>query len=353
MDMLKRVTRTDAAPSLRPPVSAAGEVRIGPVQGLPGLLRELGVDPRIAFGQAGVEPAVFDHPENRMHLDDLGRLVEVCAALTGHPDFGLRLGARFDLRGFGPLGELMRHSARVGDALDALISYLHLQDRSAAPLLLGPSQGRVMLGYCIYRHGVPASAQVHHGSIAIAYRLLAELCGPSWKAQRVQFSHGRPALQAEFRRVFGTSVVFDAEVSGIVFDAAWLTKPVDGADALRHVQIARQLREAVSAAPMKLGDQVQGMLYQRVLNGTATAMAVARQFGVHERTLRRRLQAEGLSLQELIGRVRFELAQQLLRNTGLSVTAIAATLNYQDANAFSRAFRGWAQLSPMQWRERH
>jgi AraC-like DNA-binding protein len=349
--MLKRVASDDAAPSPRMPLSAAGEVRIGPVQTLPELLREMGVEPRLAFGQAGVEPAVFDHPENRMHLDDLGRLVDVCVALTGHADFGLRLGARFDLRGFGPLGELMRHSARVGDALGALLSYLHLQDRSAAPLLLGPSQGSVMLGYSIYRHGVPASAQVLDGSIAIAYRLLAELCGPPWKAQRVQFSHGRPARLTEFRRVFGPSLAFDAEVSAIVFKAEWLDKPIDGADPLRHLELARMLREAAAEQPMSLGDQVQGMLHQMVLNGTATSSAVAQRFGVHERTLRRRLQAQGLSLHRLIGRARFELAQQLLRNTGLSVAAIAAALGYEDANAFSRAFRGWAQLSPMQWRK--
>ncbi len=352
MAMLNKMTRTDAGSLPRPKVSAAGEVRIGPVQALPAVLRELGVEPQLAFERAAVDPAVFDDAEHRMRFEDLGRLVDVCVALTGRDDFGLRVGERFDLRGFGLLGELMRHSARVGDALRTLLSYLYLQDRGAAPILLGPVSGSVMLGYSIYRHGVPASAQVHDGAIAIAYRLLAELCGPGWKAQRVQFSHGRPAHIAQYRRVFGPGLAFDAEVSAIVFDRAWLEHAVDGADPLRHAQLARGLREAADAHPMGLGDQVQGMLNQMVLNGTATSIAVAQRFGVHERTLRRRLHAQGLSLQQLIGRTRFELAQQLLSNTGLSVAAIGAALHYEDANAFSRAFRGWAQLSPMQWRER-
>lgn len=351
--MLKRFVETDAVPSPRPRASAAGELRIGPIQSLPQLLRELGTDPRLAFAEAGVDPAVFDHPDSRMHLDDLGRLVDVCAALTGDAEFGLHLGARFDLSGFGLLGELLRHSASVGEALGALLSYLQLQNRGGAPLLLGPSHGSVMLGYALYRHGVPASAHVHDGSIAIAYRLLAELCGRGWKAQRVQFSHGRPARLTEFRRVFGPSLAFDAEVSAVVFDAAWLARPIDGADPIRHLQLMRMLRETVADHPMSLGDQVQGMLYQMVLGGTATSTAVAQRFGVHERTLRRRLQEQGLSLQQLVARTRFELAQHLLRNTGLSVAAIAAALGYEDANAFSRAFRSWAQLSPTQWREQH
>ncbi|MCW9078350.1 MAG: helix-turn-helix domain-containing protein [Gammaproteobacteria bacterium] len=41
-----------------------------------------------------------------------------------------------------------------------------------------------------------------------------------------------------------------------------------------------------------------------------------------------------------------------LQNTTLPVSEIAAALQYTDPNAFSRAFRSWAALSPKQWRAR-
>jgi len=84
----------------------------------------------------------------------------------------------------------------------------------------------------------------------------------------------------------------------------------------------------------------------------ASADAVARLLAIHERTLRRRLEAEGRSLQQLINQTRFDLARQLLANTTLSVAEIAVALRYDDPNVFSRAFRNWAQLSPTQWRSR-
>jgi AraC-like DNA-binding protein len=62
------------------------------------------------------------------------------------------------------------------------------------------------------------------------------------------------------------------------------------------------------------------------------------------------LSEEGTSLQQLINQTRFDLAQQLLQNTGLPVSEIASALQYADPNAFSRAFRNWANLSPSQWR---
>ncbi|MCB1933150.1 MAG: helix-turn-helix domain-containing protein [Candidatus Accumulibacter sp.] len=54
----------------------------------------------------------------------------------------------------------------------------------------------------------------------------------------------------------------------------------------------------------------------------------------------------------MITQARFELAKQLLQNADLSVAEIAAALHYEDPNAFSRAFRSWAALSPTQWRAR-
>lgn len=79
-----------------------------------------------------------------------------------------------------------------------------------------------------------------------------------------------------------------------------------------------------------------------LLSGHGTAEAVAHNFRFSQRTLRRRLDAEGGSLQALVNRARHELACQLLRDTHLAVTHIAAALQYADANAFTRDFHRWA-----------
>ena len=49
-------------------------------------------------------------------------------------------------------------------------------------------------------------------------------------------------------------------------------------------------------------------------------------------------------------RYRYQVARDLLANTGLSVTEIAATLVYADTAAFTRAFRRWSGRSPSAWR---
>ena len=326
------------------------DVRIGPVLAIPAVLSELGVTPQRAFAAARIDPGLFEDPDGRISFTALGRLLETCIALTQVHHFGLLVGERFDLLALGPLGYLMRNSATVGDALRSLSLHLHLHDRGAAPILMSPATDSTMLGYSVYRHDTPALAQVYDTAIAIGYRIMAQLCGPTWKPLRVQFSYSPPEDAAPHRELFGSRVVFDAEVSGIVFSSRWLEAPVEGADPVLHGIVDRAIRAAETSNPVAFTEQVKAVLPQMVLSGSVSANAVASLFGVSERTLRRRLEDEDTNLQQLLNEARFELAQQLLGNTGLAVSQIAAALRYADPNVFSRAFRNWSGLSPTQWR---
>lgn len=331
-------------------LSDPGDLRIGPIRAIPDVLTEMKVRPGGVFAEAGVDLALFRDPDSKVPFEAIGRLFHACLAATKCDHFGVLVGERFDLECLGAIGDLMRNEASVGDALRSLVLHLHLQDRGASPLLLAPDGRSVMLGYSIYRHGVPATAQVYDAAVAIGYKILRELCGPSWKPLRVHLSHGPPKNVAPYGRLFGAEVWFDADVSGIVFSASWLDRPIAGADPALRVVFAASLREAEAVSRMSFSERIRITLHQLILSGAATSGNVARLFGVDERTIRRHLRGEGTNLRALISEARFELARQLLLNTGLSIAEIAAALQYADPKAFTRAFRTWAKTSPTQWR---
>jgi AraC-like DNA-binding protein len=334
-------------------VTADGDVRIGPVAAVPKVLTEFGINPARAFTRAGVQLHTFKNPESRISFEALGSLLSECASLTNCNHFGLLVGKHFELNGLGAIGYLMRNSATIGEALRALLLHLHLHDRGAAPLLLNLDASTVALGYSIYRPRVPGVSQLYDVAIAIGYRALVDLCGPTWKPLRVQFSHVRPDDLKPYRQFFGANLRFDAEVSGIVFASSWLDHAIQGADPALRMLIAQAIkRERAKNGTMTFADEVRGALHQMVLNGISSAEDLAGLFGIHERTLRKRLAAEQTSLQQLVSQTRFTLAQQLLANTQLPLSEIAAALHYADSAVFSRAFRKWAQLSPSEWRAR-
>ena len=340
------------APPRRAPAAADGEVRIGPVASIPAVLTKLGVTPNAPFVQAGVPLHTFGNPENRIAFEALGRLLCECSTATACDHFGLLVGECFELNGLGAIGDLMRNSTTVGDALRALLLHLYLHDRGAVPILIKLDASYVLLGYSIYRHGTPGTAHLYDVAIAIGHRVLKAICGTTWKPAHVQFSHARPKDPRPYKRVLGTNVRFDAEVSGIVFAASWLDCPIPGADPkLRELVMSAIQRVRVNST-MNFADIVRGALHQMVLSGTSSAESVALLFGIHERTLRKRLAAEGTSLQQLVSQTRFELAKQLLENTQLPLAEIASALHFADAAVFSRAFRSWSETNPMKWRTR-
>lgn len=160
------------------------------------------------------------------------------------------------------------------------------------------------------RHGLPATDQIQDA--AIACRILSELGGPGWKPLSVQFLHARPAEIVAYRRAFRARVRFEAEVSAVVFASSWFERPIEGADPALYDGFAKAIQKAEAEGPMSFGDQVQAVLHQMLLSGTASAGAVARMFGIHERTLRRRMAEEGKSLRQIVNKTRLELALQLL-----------------------------------------
>ena len=351
-DPARQVAGPKAAPRSDLPAVAAGEVRIGPVAAIPDVLRKLGVTPSLPFVRAGVPLSTFKNPENRIAFEALGRLLSECSTLTGCDHFGLLVGECFELNGLGAIGYLMRNSATVGEALRALLLHLYLHDRGAVPILINLDESYVLLGYSIYRHGTPGTAHIYDVAIAIGFRALQEMCGATWKPLRVQFSHVRPKDPRPFRRLFGPNVRFDAEVSGIVFEASWLDHAIAGADPNLRELVMQAINQTGANSTMSFVDVVRGALHQMVLSGASSAENVALLFGMHERTLRKRLTAERTSLQQLVSQTRFELAKQLLENTELPLSEIASALRYADAAVFSRAFRSWSKTSPREWRAR-
>lgn len=331
--------------------SDPGYVRVGPILAIPQILEEFGVSADEAFALSGLNPELFAEADNRASFHTIGQLLGNCVQLTGCDHFGLIVGERFNMKHMGLIGDLMINSPSVGDALQSLIRTLHLHDGGAAPIIMNLDADCIFLGYSVYHYGTPAIEQVYGTSIAITHQILSILCGPKWRPLQVQFSHKQPRNQNPYRKLFRSPVSFDAEISGIAFDRSWMQQPIEGADPIRHSMLAEAAQEVDRRSFPFLKDRVRRVLRQMLLSGTFSAPSIARLFGVHARTLRRRLDNENTNLQQLVNETRFELARELLQNTTLPVADIASVLQYDDPNAFSRAFRSWADLSPNQWRK--
>ena len=327
-------------------------VRIGPILAVPDILRSLGQDPDVVLGEIGIDPSLFDDPDNLISYAARGRILGHCAARTGCRHFGLLIGERSGLQGFGIVGLLAKYSTDVATALQRLVGFLHLHVRGARAAL-SVAGDLATLRYDILLPDVEGVDQLGDGAVATMFKILRGLCGSDWRPVEIRIAHRAPPDPRPYRRYFGVAPTFDAAEYAVVFEASWLNRPVAEGDA----ELVRLLQRHILMLGAKhegdLVAQVRAVLRGAILAGHAGEGQIAALFSLPKRTMHRRLVAEGTQFRKLDAECRFDIARQLLEHSALAIAEIAATLGYAETSVFTRAFRRWSGTTPTHWREQH
>jgi AraC-like DNA-binding protein len=325
--------------------------RASTVVALPGLLRELGVEPGPVFAGTGVDLETLT-AETRIPFGSLALLLEQAVAATGRADLGLMLGERFVFAHHGVIAELMRTAPTLGAALRAFTRW----------------QGGYSSGAVVYLHSegdmtafgsAVCSVSVRPGRVytdlvlAIGARMLGLLTGGAAGLSEVYVTHRRPAEVGLYARVFGAPVRFGEPLSCMYLPTEALGLPLPGRDAVRHAEVTALIVEARRGQGPALETLVRGALRKLILVAKPTMEAVAEELALHPRTLRRRLKADGFVFEDLRDEVRLASALELLELTDLSIADVAAALSYASPEVFSEAFRRMRDVSPREWRAMH
>jgi AraC-like DNA-binding protein len=166
-------------------------------------------------------------------------------------------------------------------------------------------------------------------------------------ATPVRFAHPAPARITEHRRLFGPTVCFGASRTELVVTAATLALPLRTARPGLAAILAARLDEVTLAgrAPafsLRVRQEVLEHLGQR----RVSAASVARGLAVSERTLHRRLAAEGTTLRGLLDQTRHVRAVEMLDGDRYPVKEVATALGFASARSLHRAYRRWTGTTP-------
>jgi AraC-like DNA-binding protein len=120
------------------------------------------------------------------------------------------------------------------------------------------------------------------------------------------------------------------------------------ADAALRQLLERYAADQLAKIPTsaRFSQRVRACILSRLSLGNLTADAVAAQFSMSNRTLRRRLQEEATSYQEILDDVRAERARHYLTKEKRGIDEVAFLLGFSDPSAFTKAFRRWTGHTP-------
>jgi AraC-like DNA-binding protein len=322
--------------------------RVGPLVHLPKVLCELGFDPSAVLAQAGFAPSFFADPDMPITYSAGGRVLAHCAEATGCEHLGLLLSSRAGADALGLPGLLLMSAKDVRSGLHDLAQYMSLHDRGAV-VRLDEERGVALLVYSILG-AMDGADLVNDISMVVACNVMRGFCGEAWSPSEVLLPRLRPADDRPWRRCFRAPVRFDAECCALRFPAQCLALSPPAANPTLHQYLRREADRLHALLGKGLVVEVRRMVHSTISSPPCNVSRVAQLLGMHERTLNRRLQADGTSFRRLRDEVLHDMSRQMLGNTSMRVADVAVTLGYSEASAFIHAFTRWSGQTPDQWR---
>jgi len=332
-----------------PTSTSPSVLRIATIHGVPDVLRDLGQNPSQVIDDLGLEPALFDNPDNRITLAERGRLIDRCATVSGCPHFGLLVGQKDGLEQLGLVGLLARYAPDVGTALRRLIRHFHLQAQGVE-IGLAVDGGRALFSYAIADEGVAGIDQVGDGAVAAQLNIMRELCGPDFKALEAWFVRPPPKALEPYRNFFQVRLRFGAPIYGIEFSSSWLTRRLPSKDEALAKLIAEKISVLENQKAEALSENARRLMQTALVFDCADARHIASMLGIHVRTYHRRLKAKQTSHRKLLDQTRMALACRLLEYSSKDIAEISELLGYSESRSFIRAFKRWTETTPARWR---
>ncbi|MBI5256763.1 MAG: AraC family transcriptional regulator [Burkholderiales bacterium] len=312
-------------------------------------LGALGVPPEAALSGSGLAPAALQDAATRVSVRQLLAVHANAQRLAPDPGLALRAGARIRITHFGLYGYALLASPTPQQAIDFAIKYRALASPLIGLAFAAQRDEAVWSFDDVLALGADSAllrfiVELQLGTLLSLHR---DLLGSALVPLRASVAYPAPAHAALYREVLGCPVDFQAGANTLCFDAAWLDKPLAFANPITASVVQATCDQLL--AEMHSAAGVAGRVAALLLRAPGRfpdIEAVATELGLAVRTLRRRLQAEGRSYQQVLDEVRRQLAQDYLRSTRMSTDDIAAALGFSDAANFRHAFKRWTGHSP-------
>jgi AraC-like DNA-binding protein len=314
-------------------------------------LRALGIDGDEVVRLANLPREVLSDPHARLPVEMILRLWEAAVRVSGDPSIGLRVGEQVHSGAFGSFEYLLRNSETVQKLLVRAAEFMRLIDDSC---LLEVSEHEGTATLRVTRTDGYFHPQAEVECFFAACRALQQREWPGAAISAVTFTERCPTEVATYVRYFGCGVRFEREHNQIQFPASLLGDAPHHADPNLGLVLEEYARHLLTKLPegAPLVNAMRRLLLEQLGHGPPSLALVARTLHLSERTLRRRLDAEGTSYQIVLDELRQSLAYQYVGKSRAGFEDIAARLGYSDAGTFLRAFRRWSGTTPAQFRER-
>lgn len=318
------------------------------------IMREQGIGDESILKNTGLKAAQLAEESTLISFLQALKFVRNLLRHSRRADIGLYIGDRFHISTYGVLGYAMMSCGTWADAL-ALGRRFHQVASSLTNIDLDIDERRGTLTY-IATPFYPELADIEPFTmeklfaslIAVGRSVLQEPAYPSL----VSFTHAEPAHAKAYQAIFHCPIEFGAQENRFEVDLARLRQPLVAANEVCAAMGRRMCEEHLGRYEQS-DDSMRRKVTDLLLAAPYSMPgmeAVADSLHMSSRTLRRLLQAENTTFQDIADEIRHDLSKQYLRNSQLSLDEIAHMVGFTESTNFRRAFKRWQGVPPASYR---
>jgi AraC-like DNA-binding protein len=254
-------------------------------------------------------------------------------------------------RGFSDLGYSAFFQPSFGEALIQLVAEQRLGGEKPIIRLMPLSSGDRL----VWSHDRAVSPDLVHILFALIHHCGELLADGRFKTiKAAHFAHPRPdgfrGFPEENSNRAPIPCHFNRPSTSLEYHRLAMARPVQSHNPM-IVSAARRQRAFFSRARFER-ENLAKLTYEYLLylldKSGLSLDAAAATFGMAERTLRRKLVAEGMSYRQLLEQVRRDTCHLYFLEGTRNLSEIAAKLGYSELSAFTRAYTSWYGHPPSQ-----
>jgi len=296
---------------------------------------------------ADVDLQLGSPPIARVTHDQIVRLYQLVAVETGDEMMGLwsrpiRAGA------LKQICIAARTASSLAAALYRFVTFwnLVLDDHHLAL----ENDGALLRVVLAQKPGVVTNRFGHMLLLKLTHGLASWLAGDELPVDEVGFAFAMPEFAEDYTVLFPSRITFDRGRSFISIGSQYGLLPAERSPAEMHDFLVRAPRDWIFTGQREhtLALQVRELMLAEGSN--ALLVDVARRFNMSPRTLMRRLDAEGTSVQRIRDGLRRDIAIRELAHSTRSVSSIARQVGFTSDANFHRAFKRWTGATPGSYR---
>jgi len=297
---------------------------------------------------SGINPEEIGDSENMVEWEKAALIWVPLLKLSGDPLIGLHIGMGVDKLLHGMVGFLIQSSKDLDQGLQMLCRYGHMVSPMVEyrytvndVVILEIAQNKMWL----MKHPEPAR-HANDFLFAALINTCHTLSGKRIVPLRIELAYEMREI-SEYRKFFGCEVLFNKDTNRIVVSKEDLSTSILTSD-----QSMFQLFNSIvdnKLALLETNSTVENLkqvLFMRFKGRIPTIEEAAAALNITSRNLQRKLQQEQTTFRDIAGKIRKEIAFQLMQNPAIKISEVSDILGYSDLTAFRKAFRSWTNSSP-------